>query len=57
MRGHHFSIGGDPRTTNYVTQNASTLKDFSRASTAQKQRSDSASKNIRSSHFSFGGES
>ena len=57
MRGHHFSIGGDPRTTNYVTQNASTLKNFSRASTAQKQRSDSAGTNIRSSHFQFGRES
>ena len=55
MRGHNFSIGADARSTNYVTQNASTHKDYSRSVGAQK-RSDSASNNIRSSHFQFGVE-
>ena len=55
MRGHNFSIGADARSTNYVTHNASTHKDYSRSVGAHK-RSDSASNNIRSSHFQFGVE-
>ena len=55
MRGHNFSIGTDARSTNYVSQNASSLRDFSKEAVAQKAQADGT--NIRSSHFRFGGES
>lgn len=55
MRGHNFSIGTEPRGTSYISQSASALKDFSKV--AQRGQSEHAGKNIRSSHFQFGGES